>query len=121
MRIQSMNAPDLITARETEQLSRNLLGYYEAIESASQDMLQAARTGDWDTGGQARRRLRRADRPAQSTPRKAVPSAATSARSKAASCSASVFNDAEIRTLTEPWLHDLSRMMGASIDPKKMH
>ena len=44
-----MNAPDLITARETEQLSRNLLGYYQAIESASQDMLQAARTGDWDT------------------------------------------------------------------------
>src|SRR5690606_4445500 len=45
----SMNAPGLITARETEQLSHNLLGYYEAIESASQDMLQAARTGDWDT------------------------------------------------------------------------
>lgn len=115
-----MNTPDLITARESEQLSHNLLGYYEAIESASRDMLQAARTGDWDTvvkleGACAvliaqlklaseSRTLGRDERALKSRIMQRI-----------------LFNDAEIRTLTEPWLNDLSRMMGASIDPKKMH
>jgi len=44
-----MNAPELITAPEEEVRSQGLLNYYEAIEHASQDMLDAARAGDWDT------------------------------------------------------------------------
>lgn len=115
-----MNTPDLITARESEQLSHNLLGYYEAIESASQDMLQAARNGDWDTvvklegacavliaqlkHASESRVLGRDERALKSRIMQRI-----------------LFNDAEIRTLTEPWLNDLGRMMGASIDPKKMH
>ena len=35
-----------------------LLNYYEAIEKASQDMLDAARKRQLGYGGQARRRLR---------------------------------------------------------------
>ncbi|MBP7131344.1 MAG: flagellar protein FliT [Aquabacterium sp.] len=115
-----MNATDLITARETEQLSRNLLGYYEAIETASLDMLQAARDGDWDTvvklegacavlieqlkHASETRALGRDERALKSRIMQRI-----------------LFNDAEIRTLAEPWLHDLSRMMGTSTDPKKMH
>lgn len=115
-----MNAANLITARETEQLSHNLLGYYEAIESASQDMLQAARDGDWDTVVKLEgacavlisqlkhaaeiRTLGRDERALKTRIMQRI-----------------LFNDAEIRTLTEPWLNDLSRMMGASTDPKKMH
>lgn len=115
-----MNAPDLITPRETEQLAHNLLGYYEAIESASQEMLQAARNSDWDTvvklegacavliaqlkHASENRSLGRDERALKSRIMQRI-----------------LFNDAEIRTLTEPWLNDLSRMMGASIDPKKMH
>jgi flagellar protein FliT len=30
-------------------------------------------------------------------------------------------NDAEIRNLAEPWINDLSRMIGTSTDPSKMH
>jgi flagellar protein FliT len=30
-------------------------------------------------------------------------------------------NDAEIRNLAEPWINDLSRMMGGTTDPQKMH
>jgi len=30
-------------------------------------------------------------------------------------------NDAEIRNLAEPWISDLSRMMGGTTDPQKMH
>lgn len=115
-----MNGPNLITGRESEQLTHNLLGYYEAIESASQDMLQAARNGDWDTvvklegacavliaqlkHASETRPLGRDERALKSRIMQRI-----------------LFNDAEIRTLTEPWLNDLSLMMGASIDPKRMH
>ena len=35
------------TARSTPAMTTPLLNYYQAIEKASQDMLEAARTGDW--------------------------------------------------------------------------
>lgn len=44
-----MNAPELITAPDEDLMNGNLLSYYEAIEHASLDMLNAARAGDWDT------------------------------------------------------------------------
>ena len=30
-------------------------------------------------------------------------------------------NDAEVRNLAEPWIQDLSRMVGGSTDPRQMH
>ncbi len=30
-------------------------------------------------------------------------------------------NDAEIRHLAEPWINDLSKMMGSKSDPSQMH
>ena len=115
-----MNAPDLITARETEQLSRNLLGYYEAIESASQDMLQAARTGDWDTVVKlegacavliARLKHASADHPMGPTEQAL----------KSRIMQRILVNDAEIRNLAEPWINELGSMMTGGTDPDKMH
>ena len=44
-----MNTTPRTQAAADDELGRTLLGYYEAIEQASCDMLEAARTGDWDT------------------------------------------------------------------------
>ncbi len=46
-----------------------LMAYYEAIEHASADMLEAARSGNWDQVVEDRRRLRAADQPAASARR----------------------------------------------------
>jgi flagellar protein FliT len=35
-----------------------LMNYYEAIEKASQDMLEAARAGNWDRWSSSRERAR---------------------------------------------------------------
>jgi len=115
-----MNAPEILGHPDEELFHGSLLGYYEAIETASHDMLNAARKGDWDTvvklegacavliaqlkHASESRTLGRDERALKSRIMQRI-----------------LFNDAEIRTLTEPWLNDLSRMMGASIDPKKMH
>src|SRR3990167_6779206 len=115
-----MNAPDLITARETEQLSRNLLGFYEAIESASQDMLQAARTGDWDTVV----RLEGACAVLISQLKHAAdqyPLGADKRALKSRIMQRILVNDAEIRHMAEPWINDLGKMMGSKSDPSQMH
>lgn len=44
-----MNAPEILGHPDEELFHGSLLGYYEAIETASHDMLNAARKGDWDT------------------------------------------------------------------------
>ena len=101
-------------------MAHSLLDYYKAIERTSQQMLVAAHAEDWDQvvrlegacavliaqlkHASESRTLGRDERALKSRIMQRI-----------------LFNDAEIRTLTEPWLHDLSRMMGASIDPKKMH
>ena len=115
-----MNAPDLITIRETEQLSHNLLGYYEAIESASQDMLQAARTGDWDTvvklEGACAVLIAQLKHASESRVLGQDEMAL-----KTRIMQRILVNDAEIRNLAEPWINDLGRMMGAPTEPHKMH
>lgn len=115
-----MTTPNLITVRETEVLSRNLLGYYEAIESASQDMLQAARTGDWDTvvklEGACAVLIAQLKHAAE-----AQPLGRDERMLKNRIMQRILVNDAEIRNLTEPWINDLGRMMGGPTDPKKMH
>lgn len=104
----------------TDSVSSGLLGYYEAIESASQDMLRAARNGDWDTVV----KLEGACAVLISQLKHASEHHALGKEErvlKSRIMQRILFNDAEIRTITEPWLNDLRRMMGAPIDPKKMH
>jgi flagellar protein FliT len=91
-------------------LNTNLLGCYEALERASNDMLAAARAADWDQVVKLEgacvlliAQLRHAAH-AQSL-------AADEARQKSRIMQRILINDAEIRTLAEPWLEDLDRML----------
>jgi flagellar protein FliT len=105
-----MNAPEPQPA--------GLLQYYEAIEQASQQMLDAARGGDWDLvvklegacavliaqlkHAAAQRELGREERQLKGRIMQRI-----------------LVNDAEIRTLAEPWLEDLDRLMAGR--PKMLH
>jgi len=106
-----MNAPELLNVLEDDAQSQGLLSFYEAIEHASQDMLDAARAGDWDTvvrlegacavligrlkQAAADRRLGREESALKSRIMQRI-----------------LLNDAEIRNLAEPWITDLSRING---------
>ncbi len=114
-----MNAPELITAQDEDLMTGNLLSYYEAIEHASQDMLNAARAGDWDTVVKLEgacavliAQLKHAS--------DEHPLAPDELALKTRIMQRILVNDAEIRNLAEPWINDLSRMMGGT-DPTKMH
>lgn len=115
-----MNAPELIIASvEEDHRTHGLLGYYEAIEQASQDMLEAARTGDWDTVVRlegacavliARLKHASADHPMGPTEQAL----------KSRIMQRILVNDAEIRNLAEPWINELSRMTGHP-DGERLH
>jgi len=90
-------------------MDSNLLSYYEAIEQASADMLAAARSGNWDEVvklegacvlliAQLKHAARNADL------------ASEEAQLKFRIMQSILVNDAEIRTLAEPWLEDLDRL-----------
>ena len=107
-----MNAPELmISAPEEDVRDQGLLSYYEAIEHASQDMLDAARAGDWDTvvrlEGACAVLIARLKQAAAEAPMGAEESAL-----KGRIMHRILLNDAEIRNLAEPWINDLSRMNG---------
>jgi flagellar protein FliT len=99
-----------------------LLSYYEAIERASADMLTAARAGNWDEvvklEGACVLLISQLKNAAQGplmaeTPDvqlAAAPAAASDAevaRVKSRIMQRILINDAEIRSLAEPWLQDL--------------
>ena len=115
-----MNAPELITAPDDEAITGNLLSYYEAIENASHDMLNAARSGDWDTVVKLEgacavliAQLKHAsEQQALGRDELAL---------KTRIMQRILVNDAEIRNLAEPWINDLSQMMGSPVEPHKMH
>lgn len=115
-----MNAPELITAPDEDVVAGNLLSYYQAIENASLDMLEAARTGDWDRVVKlegacavliARLKHASADHPM----------GPAEAALKSRIMQRILVNDAEIRNLAEPWINELGSMMGNSAEPGKMH
>jgi flagellar protein FliT len=93
-----------------------LLSYYEAIERASADMLNAARAGNWDEvvrlEGACVLLISQLKHAAQgpldtlddSPPRQI---SAEAARAKSRIMQRILVNDAEIRHLAEPWLQDL--------------
>lgn len=97
-------------ANGTPVMNTELLSYYEAIEQASCDMLNAAKAGDWDAVVKLEgacvlliSQLKHAARNQALN--------ADAARAKARIMQRILVNDAEIRHLAEPWLQDLDDMM----------
>ena len=95
-----------------------LMNYYEAIEKVSQDMLEAARSGNWDQVVKlegacalliAQLKNTAADKP--------LP--ADEAELKSRLMQRILLNDAEIRQLAEPWLEDLDDILAGR--PKMLH
>jgi flagellar protein FliT len=87
-----------------------LLQYYEAIEQASHDMLEAARDGNWDRVV----KLEGACAVLISQLKHAAAEqrlGAEEAQLKARIMQRILLNDAEIRQLAEPWLEDLDQML----------
>ena len=101
-------------------MSTSVLSYYEAIEKASADMLDAARAGDWDQVvklegacvlliSQLKHAAEQVGVEVPQAP--ATPVAADAARAKSRIMQRILVNDAEVRHLAEPWLPDLHRLM----------
>ena len=91
-----------------------LLSYYEAIERASVDMLNAARAGNWDEVVKLEgacvlliSKLKNAAQDADGLPVAVPPQAMAAAKAKSRIMQRILVNDAEIRHLAEPWLQDL--------------
>ena len=87
-------------------MSSNLLRYYEAIERASQDMLEAARNGNWNSvvklEGACALLISQLKHAASSHSLDS-----TEKQLKSRIMQRILVNDAEIRHLAEPWLQDL--------------
>jgi flagellar protein FliT len=95
-----------------------LLNYYEAIERASADMLEAARQGDWEQvvklEGACAVLISQLKHAAQTEALRA-----DDAKTKSRIMHRILLNDAEIRNLAEPWLEDLEQLMAGR--PKMLH
>jgi flagellar protein FliT len=87
-----------------------LLNYYEAIEQASSDMLDAARGGNWDQvvklEGACALLISQLKHAAANKPL-----GAEEAQLKSRIMQRILVNDAEIRCLAEPWLEELDRSL----------
>lgn len=99
-------------------MSQTLLNYYEAIERASADMLDAARNGNWDEvvklEGACAVLISQLKHAAQKQSMREE-----EGKLKSRIMQRILLNDAEIRHLAEPWLEDLDRMMAGK--PKTVH
>jgi len=91
-------------------MSQTLLNYYEAIERASADMLEAARNGHWDEvvklEGACAVLISQLKHAAKEKSLQAEES-----KLKSRIMQRILLNDAEIRHLAEPWLDDLDKLM----------
>jgi len=96
----------------------NLLTYYEAIEKASADMVEAARAGNWDhvikLEGACVLLISQLKNAARSQPLSTEES-----QLKSRIMQRVLVNDAEIRHLAEPWLEDIEQLMQGK--PKTLH
>lgn len=99
-------------------MNASLLNYYEAIEKASTDMLEAARVGNWDhvvkLEGACALLISQLKHAAA---KQAL--GAEEAQLKSRIMQRILVNDAEIRQLAEPWLEDLDNLMAGR--PKTLH
>ena len=110
----------LPAATQDPAMDPQLLSYYEAIERASADMLNAARDGNWDEVLKLEGAcvlLISQLKHAAPHPGDAAAAAAQSVQDLAAAKTKSrimqriLVNDAEIRHLAEPWLQDLDNAL----------
>lgn len=99
-------------------MEHSLLDFYKAIENASRQMLEAAKSEDWDgvmhlesTCAVLIAQLRSRSRSAQLEPGER--------KEKTLIMQRILRTDAEIRNLAEPWLADLAFITGAS--PAALH
>jgi flagellar protein FliT len=95
-------------------MNEGLIPYYESIERASADMLEAARAGRWEEVLRLEgacmvliSELKHIAKEAQMD--------AESRRAKSRIMQRILVNDAEVRTLAEPWLEDLENMMSGKL------
>lgn len=99
-------------------MTTELLNYYEAIERASEDMLEAARGGNWDEvvklEGACAVLIAQLKHAASKAPLEGE-----AARRKSRIMQRILVNDAEIRLLAEPWLEDLEQILAAR--PATLH
>lgn len=99
-------------------MNTELLSYYEAIERASQDMLEAARTGNWDEvvklEGACAVLIAQLKHAAGQRPL-----GADEAQLKSRIMQRILVNDAEIRQLAEPWLEELEHILAGR--PATLH
>ena len=102
----------MYTNRDTP-MNTHLLGYYQALEKASTDMLSAAREADWDQvvklEGACVLLIAQLKHAASE---KSL--AAEEGKLKTRIMQRILVNDAEIRHLAEPWLDDLDRMLAGN-------
>ena len=107
-----MNPTKEATAPYTP-MNATLLSYYQAIEDASQDMLAAARAGNWDEvvklEGACAMLISQLKHAAVERPL-----VSEEAQLKSRVMQRILVNDAEIRQLAEPWLDDLDDMLSGS-------
>jgi flagellar protein FliT len=99
-------------------MNNTLLNYYQAIETASQDMLQAARDGNWDRvlklEGACALLISQLKQTAAGNPL-----GDEEAEFKSRIMQRILVNDAEIRQLAEPWLEDLDNLLAGH--PTSIH
>ena len=99
-------------------MNASLLCYYEAIEKASADMLEAARAGNWDfvikLEGACVLLISQLKNAAKDRRLSAEES-----QLKSKIMQRILLNDAELRHLAEPWLDDLDAMLAGR--PRTLH
>jgi flagellar protein FliT len=99
-------------------MTNALLNYYQAIEKASQDMLQAAREGNWDAvlklEGACALLISQLKHNAAKQQL-----GEDEAQLKSRIMQRIIVNDAEIRQLAEPWLDDLDQLLAGR--PNTVH
>jgi len=103
---------------EITAMTTPLLNYYQAIEKASQDMLEAARQGNWDgvlkLEGACALLISQLKRSAEKQPL-----GADETQFKSRIMQRILVNDAEIRQLAEPWLDELDNLLACR--PQSIH
>ncbi len=99
-------------------MNTDLLSFYEAIEQASADMLNAARTGHWDEvvklEGACVLLISQLKAAARQTTLNS-----DAAKAKSRIMQRILVNDAEIRHLAEPWLQELEHTLTGK--PQQLH
>ena len=90
-----------------------MLGYYESVVSASEEMLHAARRNDWDALIAAEKECARRIETLKTAKLPATLSKEADLR-RFELIRTVLSHDAEIRALTQPWMTQLEQMLGTA-------